>query len=94
MFAEGHRLEKEGIEDFKGSRYDIKIWDEEGFKLGRGSRLSRCLKVEEVRRTERKAGYGREHQLHSNNLSQSAGEAVDGLEDHAREVGHREQSIP
>ena len=43
-------FEKEGIEDFKGSRYDIKIWDEEGFTSWDGVRGSlRCLKVEEVR---------------------------------------------
>jgi len=41
---------KEGIDEFKGSRYDIKIWDEEGFTSWNGVQGSlRCLKVEEVR---------------------------------------------
>ncbi len=46
----GPDYEGKGLDDFKGSRYDVRIWDEEGFTIWDGVRAPlRCLKVEEVR---------------------------------------------
>ncbi|MGB9879843.1 MAG: transposase [Anaerolineae bacterium] len=46
----GPDYEEEGLKGFKGSRYDVRIWDEEGFTIWDKVRTPlRCLKVEEVR---------------------------------------------
>jgi len=43
-------FEKTGIEEFKGSTYDVRIWDEEDFTSWDGVEGPvRCLKVEETR---------------------------------------------
>jgi hypothetical protein len=50
----GPDYEEEGLKDFKGSRYDVRIWDEEGFTIWDKVRAPlRCLKVEEVRHSLR-----------------------------------------
>jgi len=46
----GPDYEVRGLDDFKGSRYDVRIWDEDGFTIWDKVRTPlRCLKVEEVR---------------------------------------------
>jgi hypothetical protein len=50
----GPDYEGKGLEDFKGSRYDVRIWDEEGFTIWDGVRVPlRCLRVEELRHSLR-----------------------------------------
>ena len=52
LFAERKPdFEEEGIREFKGSTYDVRVWDEEDFTSWDGvDGPVRCLKVEETRR--------------------------------------------